>query len=206
MSCIYNLESFPLFQGCGIEDFESLEKLVPCRFTSYNKGDIVAIQNEKCKSLMLLCSGSLSAKMIGDEGKEITVEVLKAPEVLAAAFMYSSEDRFPVTLHVEEEVTIWSIAKATFLDLLHDNQTLLLNFIRHISDRSVFLSRKFNEFALLSLTERIISYLNRHRYIHNIQEVSLILGVARPSLSRAITLLIDNGKIKREKDGYCLIE
>ena len=69
------------------------------------------------------------------------------------------------------------------------------NFIATISDRSLFLSRKLNEFALQSLKSRLLNYLKMHGGIHNQQEVAFILGVARPSLARALSELIAEGKV-----------
>ena len=85
----------------------------------------------------------------------------------------------------------------------HD-PVVLRNFLRIISDRSLFLSRKFNEFALQNLETRIISYLKKHTCIQNLQEVALILGVARPSLSRTIATLVEQGIIKKDSSGYIL--
>lgn len=84
------------------------------------------------------------------------------------------------------------------------DKNVLRNFLQHISDRSVFLSKKLNEFALQNLNERIVNYLKRHGQIQNIQEVASIIGVARPSLSRAISVLINEGVIEKEENRYKL--
>lgn len=201
MSTFYGLHDFPLFTGCQTEEFL---KQAAGRITVYQKGDLVAIQGTPCRSLMLLCAGSLSARMINQEGKEITIEVLKAPEILASAFLYSSENLFPVTLEAETEVHIWMLSKEGFLDLMEKDRNMLHNFLQHISDRSVFLSKKLNEFALQNLNERIINYLKRNGQIQNIQEVASIMGVARPSLSRAISMLVNEGVIEKESNCYRL--
>lgn len=201
MEKFYELYDFPLFDGCQIEGF--LQQTAN-RITTYKKGDLIAHQGSTCLSLMLLCSGNLSARMVNDEGKEIIIEILKAPEVLAPAFLYSSENRFPVTLQAETEVHVWSLSRESFLDLMEKDRNVLRNFLQHISDRSVFLSRKLNEFALQNLNERIINYLKQHGQIQNIQEVASIMGVARPSLSRAISALINENIIEKDNNSYRL--
>ena len=123
---------------------------------------------------------------------------------MAPAFLYSSENFFPVTLKAETEVRIWTLSREGFLDLMTTDKNVLRNFLQHISDRSVFLSKKLNEFALQNLNERIVNYLKRHGQIQNIQEVASIIGVARPSLSRAISVLINEGVIEKEENRYKL--
>lgn len=201
MSKFYELYDFPLFEGCHIEKF-LLQ--TASRITTYREGDIIASQGSPCLSLMLLCSGSLSARMVNDEGREITIEILKAPEVLAPAFLYSSENRLPVTLKAETDVHVWTLSREGFLDLMEKDRNVLRNFLQNISDRSVFLSKKLNEFALQNLNERIINYLKRHGQIDNMQEAASIMGVARPSLSRAISMLINEGVIEKENNRYRL--
>ena len=63
------------------------------------------------------------------------------------------------------------------------------NFLQLVSDRTLFLSKKLNAFALQSLKSRILNYLRMHGTILNQQEVAQILGVARPSLARALSEL-----------------
>ena len=74
---------------------------------------------------------------------------------------------------------------------------MLENFLRDISDRGVFLSRKVNEFALQNLKTRILAYLEKNPDIHNQREVAQRLGVTRPSLARALSELIAENKIKK---------
>ena len=138
MSKFYELRDFPLFTGCAIEEF--LQQ-TSNRISTYKKDDLIALQGAPCLSLMLLCAGELSARMVNDEGKEIIIERLNAPEVLAPAFLYSSENFFPVTLKAETEVRIWTLSREGFLDLMTTDKNVLRNFLQHISDRSVFLSK-----------------------------------------------------------------
>ena len=85
--------------------------------------------------------------------------------------------------------------RTRFEAFMHAQPAVMRNFIAIISDRSLFLSRKLNEFALQSLKSRLLNYLQMHGGIHNQQEVAFILGVARPSLARALSELIAEGKI-----------
>ena len=202
MSTFYDIYDFSLFANAKRNDIDRFLQNIPSKIKLYEKGDIVALQNSPCKSLMLLCEGSLSARMSNSEGKEIIIETLRAPEVLAPAFLYGSENKFPVTLQAEENVRIWLLSRDAFLKMMETNPTILNNFIQSISDRSIFLSRKLNEFALQNLNNRIISYLQNKGEITNIQEVAFIMGVARPSLSRSIQAMVEQKLLRKTENGY----
>lgn len=191
----YELTDSAIFKGCSDEDINRLILNVPNRLTSYKRGDIIAQQGAPCMSLLFLCQGKVSAQMSGIDGKEIVIERLKAPEILAFAFIYGTENYFPVSIIAASDCKIWSIDRSEFINVMHSSRRIMMNVLQNISDRTQFLSRKINEFALQSLSERIISYLKRHRSIENQQEVAFILGVARPSLSRALSVLSDEGRI-----------
>ena len=69
------------------------------------------------------------------------------------------------------------------------------DFLKLISDRSLFLSKKLNEFALQSLKSRLLNYIKMHGTLTSQQEVAHILAVARPSLARALSELTNEGCI-----------
>lgn len=202
MSTFYDLYDFSLFAEADRNRIDRLLQQSANRITAYHEGDLIALQGDPCRSLMLLCSGSVSARMTHDEGKEIVIETLHAPEILAPAFLYGSENHFPVSLFAATDCRVWFISREVFLEMMEADRTVLRRFLENISDRSVFLSRKLNEFALQSLPTRILSYLKTHGHIQNIQEVAFIMGVARPSLSRALSLLVEQGRVRKESGGY----
>lgn len=142
-------------------------------------------------------SGSVRAGMINDEGKELTVEEIGAPNLLASAFIFATENRFPVNVEAIGPCEVFVIGKERFLEFMRLHPLMMQNFLKDISDRSVFLSRKLNEFALLNLKTRLLKYLETHSVIHNQQEVAQKLGVTRPSLARALSELVNEGKIKK---------
>lgn len=205
MSTFYDLYDFSLFANADRSLIDRLLQQSANRITAYHEGDLIALQGDSCHSLMMLCSGSVSARMTHDEGKEIVIETLHAPEILAPAFLYGSENRFPVTLFAATDCHVWFISRDVFLEMMEADRTVLRHFLKNISDRSVFLSRKLNEFALQSLPTRILSYLKTHGSIQNIQEVAFIMGVARPSLSRALSLLAEEGRVRKKAGGYVAV-
>lgn len=136
--------------------------------------------------------------MVNAEGKQLTIETLKAPQLLAPAFVFSSENRFPVNIEAIEKCEILVISQSAFLEFLHQYPIVMHNFLRLVSDRTLFLSQKLNAFALQSLKSRILNYLRIHGSIRNQQEVAQILGVARPSLARALSELAGEGCLRIE--------
>ena len=188
------LLQLPLFQGISEAAARQLLAEAPNSVRRYKEGDFIARQGDPCRSLYILCTGNVRAQMENAEGKQVTIDRISAPEVLAPAFIFASENRFPVNIEVQENCEVLVLDKNYFLEFMH-SQPVIKNFIEMISDRSLFLSKKLNEFALQSLKSRLLNYLKINGRIDNQQEVAFILGVARPSLARALSELIAEKKV-----------
>ena len=181
---IHTLLEMPPFQDITEEELLSLILAPEHAHRQYKPADFIAMQGEAYRSLFILCNGSVRTQMVSAEGKQLTIETLKAPQLLAPAFVFASENRFPVNIEAKEKCEILVINK---------------NFLQLVSDRTLFLSKKLNAFALQSLKSRILNYLRMHGTILNQQEVAQILGVARPSLARALSELASEGCIRMEE-------
>ena len=195
----------PLFRGGNKDTIERIMHDFPSRYVHYKKGDTIAMQGNACRSLYILCEGSVYAKMISEEGKEFTLDTLSAPDVLASAFVFSSEGIFPVTILANSDCDLWIVSKESLLRIIESEPLVLRNYLTVISDHSMFLSKRLNEFALQTLSSRIMSYIEQNGSIQNLQEAAFILGVARPSLSRAVLQLVGHGVLKKEHRGYVLV-
>lgn len=195
----------PLFRGGNKDTIERIMHDFPSRYVHYKKGDTIAMQGNACRSLYILCEGSVYAKMISEEGKEFTLDTLSAPDVLASSFVFSSEGIFPVTILANSDCDLWIVSKESLLRIIESEPLVLRNYLTVISDHSMFLSKRLNEFALQTLSSRIMSYIEQNGSIQNLQEAAFILGVARPSLSRAVLQLVGQGVLKKENRGYVLV-
>ena len=184
-----------LFEGCEAEALHQLLREAPNSLRIYKEGEYIARQGDACRSLFILMKGNVKTQMENAEGKQLTIDWIKAPDILAPAFIYASENRFPVNVEATELCEVLVMDRTRFEAFMHAQPAVMRNFIAIISDRSLFLSRKLNEFALQNLKSRLLNYLQMHGGIHNQQEVAFILGVARPSLARALSELIAEGKI-----------
>lgn len=189
------LLQLPLFQGISEAAARQLLAEAPNSVRRYKEGDFIARQGDPCRSLYILCTGNVRAQMENAEGKQVTIDRISAPEVLAPAFIFASENRFPVNIEVQENCEVLVLDKNYFLEFMHSQPVIMKNFIEMISDRSLFLSKKLNEFALQSLKSRLLNYLKINGRIDYQQEVAFILGVARPSLARALSELVAEKKV-----------
>lgn len=189
----------PVFLHLSEEKLQAFIDSTTHTLRHYAVHDFVAMQGAPCRSLHLLYGGEVRTTMSGPDGKQVTMEDLKAPVLLAPAFVFSTVARFPVNVVAMTPCELLLINKENFVELMRREPIVMQNFMRIISDRCYTLSQKTNSFALHGLKSRVAGYLCNRGEINNQQEVAERLGVARPSLSRVLAELAEEGCIAFEK-------
>ena len=193
------LAEAPVLRGLSERFLENFIGRTPNALREFGIGDFIALQGTVCQSLYLLYSGRVRTNMVNEEGKQVTIEEIEAPRLLAPAFIFATDNRFPVNITTLTNCEVLVLNRTDFVDLMHREKIVMQNFLRIISDRSIFLSRKLNAFALQDLKTRLLAYLREHENPRSRQEIADILGVARPSLARVLSELADEGYLRIEK-------
>ena len=198
---MYNkLAKSPLFKGVLPNEIEQLLASVPYQIKNFEKESNVAQRTSECTSLMIVIKGSVRGEMLDYSGKVLKVADIFAPKPIAPAFLFGQNNRYPVDVIANSEVSILKIAKESVLTLFQKNNLFLQNFLNTISNRTQFLSRRiwFLSFKTIKgkLSQYILSLLkdNMKSVVLPIsqKELAEFFGVTRPSLARAL------GEMERE--------
>ena len=200
---IKELQQFELFSSCSETVLEELLSL-PYRRKEYKTGDMVVRVGDTCDWLMLPAEGAVESRMGAQNGKEVVIERMQAPMILAPAFLFAKNSTIPVEVSMMTDGVVWYIHREAFFKFMATHPQVLQQFLEVLSDRSHFLSNKVRSFAVKSLRDRVLDYIRQHGAITNVAEAAEMLGVARPSLSRLIADLQDEGVLERTERGLVL--
>jgi CRP/FNR family transcriptional regulator, dissimilatory nitrate respiration regulator len=168
------------------------------RIRNFDTEQYAVRAGDACIELPLLITGNVRGEMTESSGKVVKIEDLKAPAVLASAFLFGYETKFPVDVIANEPSCIFFIPKELLLKLFQDKPQIMLNFLNDISNRSQFLSRKIKFLAFKTIREKLAHYLTELSVRQNSDTVMVpiihsrladFFGVTRPSLGRAIAEL-----------------
>lgn len=196
---VKRLMTTPVFLHLSEERLQAFIDGASHKLRSYPAHEFIALQGDPCRALYLLYDGEVRATMSGPDGKQVTMEDLQSPVLLAPAFVFATNNRFPVNVETLTPCEVLVINKENFVELMRREPIVMNNFLRIISDRSYILTKKISSFALHGLKSRVAVFLCERGGISNQQEVAERLGVARPSLSRVLAELADEGCITFEK-------
>ena len=191
------LKTIALFRACTDEELQELLQS-PHRRKEYKTGDLVVSAGDSCRSLMLLTEGTVETRMGGANGREVVIEQLKSPTLLAPAFLFAEDNTIPVEVTMHTDGTVWYINREAFFQFMTRHPHVLSTFLQTLSARSRFLSSKVKGFAVKGLRDRVLDHIRQHGTITSVAKTAEVLGVARPSLSRVISELLDEGLLSRE--------
>jgi CRP-like cAMP-binding protein len=214
MTIIEALEGNSLFRELSPKERESLPERFNLRIRNYTAGKILRFQGDECRDLILLISGSITAGMQKPDGRTIIVERMTAPEAAASAIVFSDHGTLPVTLTAETDVSLVAIDKIVLLRMFQLYRSILEQYLTDMGNKVSFLAEKIRYLQMSSLRQKIVSYLldiSRKQksqtvsFDYTIETLSEMFGVARPSLSRELGQLIDQGCLTRNGKKYTII-
>lgn len=204
-SILQSLSSSILFEGFSREDIRSALGEIRYKLVSFSAGDIYLMEGAPCRWVDIVISGSLSARMVGYSGKEVVMDVRGRGDLMAPAFIFSSNNRIPVTIEAREDAIVFRMAPEDLLALMDRDPRFRINFIRCLSDLLAFLSGKVRLLSLSSVRDKVI-YLLRAEYrkqgseqIHlnrSRQQIADSFGIQKFSLIRCLNEMQAEGLVE----------
>ncbi len=185
----------PLFRGLTMEELDELFQSVNHQIKQFRNGELLAMAGEDVDKAFLLMQGRLQGEMVDFSGNSLKIEELDPPQMVAAAFLYGPQNKFPVFLSAKSDGRILVIQKKEFTGMLSMEPRVMVNYINIVSGKAQFLSGKITFLSLKTIREKIAYFLlqrmksgmNNTINIDQTQtNLADLFGVTRPSLTRTI--------------------
>lgn len=196
----------PIFAGITQEEILRLLNGVHYQIKQFLPNDVIACHGDKCNSLQMVIDGSVRGEMMDATGRVLKIEDIGVPRPLAIAFLFGQNNRYPVTITANENSTLLILPRASVIKLIQSSEIFLINFMNVISNRAQFITDKLKFHSFQNLRGKLANYfleLDRSNsgviYLTKTQQdLAELFGVARPSLSRTLRELHNEGLINAE--------
>lgn len=210
-----SLSYCPLFAGMSEKEIDEVMLKIKSHILFKTKGEVYALEGETCRNVDLIIAGTLTARMTSFSGKFVEVTQLHEGNVVAPAFVFAKQNRFPVSVDVETDVEVLRMIPDEFKRLIDSNERVRWNFIVMLSNINHFLTSKVRMFSLLSAREMIASLLQEMSIRHESntfileksrQEIADSLGLQKLSVIRAFNALKEEGAIAIDGKKITILE
>ncbi len=212
---IDDLKHCILFKGLTSEELQNLIVNVNysifdnCKNCAECSSCILALEGDICKSLGIVLKGELEVQKHYASGKVVTLAKLDKGKTFGEAIAFSETNIYPATIVSFKGSIILYISKKDIIAMCSSYPKVLNNFMELLSSKILLLNRKIKELSFETLRQKISNYLLHQYEIQKTTELILPmsrknlaehLGVQRPSLSRELVNMKDDGFIDFNKN------
>lgn len=214
MGMFLKLNENKLFNGIPENEIEENLKKVKYKILKYNKGETVAFRGDEIEGLYINLEGHLVAEMMKSSGEVKKIEDIETNQIIASAFIFGKNSKFPVDLVCKSKCSLFYIPKEELLTLISHDRRVLTNMLDEVSNKAQFLSMKlWSGFSNKSISEKLVNYILKNQkdkviaFKPSLKEVANLFSVARPSLSRVLGEFTDEGIIEKEgRNSYKIVD
>lgn len=195
-----NLRCIPIFNNLSDEDLSCIRKNVNIEEKLYKKGEQIFRVGEVASHMYYLIEGSILVYKIDPNGKRFIIKKLNKPSIFGEVYSYLGEPfDFSAEAETDSKVLIINDFKKIFETDV--SKEFLQSYIDLLSKKCLQLSRTNQITSQSTLRQKIAKYLilnqenSKVSIDHSREEWADILATTRPSLSRELSNMIDDGLI-----------
>jgi len=206
---ISKLEGNEFFKNLSYDEIKKIVSNIEYSLKNYNKGEIIANEEDKCTSLGFVLDGIIEIQRIYVSGKQITLKRLSNGEVFGEALIFSKKSSYPSTVVAASDCNVFYISKENILKLCTMDERVLGNFMSSLSNKILMLNSKIKSIAFKSIKHKVINFILEQAKMQESktiklkeskEEIASAMGIPRPSLSRELMNLRDSKYIKFDRN------
>ncbi len=191
---------------------ESLPGLLSClssKVCKYKRAEYIAIEGEKFEGVGFVLSGEVSVIKESFRGSKTIMANFKAGDIFGEIIAFSGTGLWPSTVVAQSDCEIMFIRPEKmlgFCDKICDFHRIVLeNVTRIISQKALILNRKVDYLTIKSMKAKLSKYLleeykrtgsSTFTLSLNREKLAEFLNVSRPSMSRELCKMRDDGIIE----------
>ncbi len=202
----HRIQLSPLFHGYDYDQLQRLLHDIRYRVADFHSGQMIAQEHASCSHLGIVLAGKAEVQKSFASGKVVSVSHLDAGEAFGEAMVFSHKTRYPASIIAAETPTsIMFIGHGQVRTLCRTDDTFFPRFAGLLSQKLLMLNRKVQLLSYPSVRQKVIAYLLDLYDRDEVQKVVIPvsrqtmaqqLGLPRPSVSREMIRLRDDGLIE----------
>jgi CRP-like cAMP-binding protein len=205
---IKNLTHCPLFAGISETDMRTMLTCFKPRVAGFKRGEYVCLEGDEQETIGVLLSGRLNVNRETMAGNKMVMAVLSPGDLFGEMAAFSGRNKWPASVSAVETSEVMFILTKYFSyacgNVCDHHGLLILNMLGIISQKALLLNRKVEYLTVKGMREKLSRYLmEQYRNFGsptftmdmNRNELADFLNVSRPSMSRELGRMRDEGFI-----------
>jgi len=197
-----------LFRGIPRDSLEAMLNCLKPKVCWYKRSDYIVAGGDTYESVGIVLKGTATVSKENAAGSRIVMTLLKPGDIFGEIVAFSSLMTWPATVQAQEECEVLFLPRGKIVGdcekMCSWHRILIQNFLRIISERAILLNKKVEYLTIKSIRGKICTYLldqyktsgDKNIILPlNRNELADFLNISRPSLSREMGKMRDEGLI-----------
>jgi CRP-like cAMP-binding protein len=202
------LSNTMLFRGIDSEDLGAMFNCLKPQIHNYNKNAYIAVSGERFNGIGIMLKGQASVIQDNAAGNRIMMLILKQGDMFGEMAAFSSKQEWPANVQSQEACTVMFFDANKLIGSCEKaclwHKAIIQNMLTIISEKALMLNRKVEYLSIKSMRGKISSFLlEQYKKTGKMtfmlamkrNEMADFLNVSRPSMSRELCRLRDEGII-----------
>jgi CRP-like cAMP-binding protein len=213
------LESTPMFKN--IEHHE-LQKMLNClnpRILTYSKSETIVNSQDPFEGIGIVIEGEVLIAKESMAGDRTVMTMLKKGDMFGEMVSFSEKKVWPATVTAQTDCTVIFVSPEKVISMCNkmcdSHRQLIENLLKIMSKKALMLNRKVEYLSIRSLRGKLCAYfLEQHKITNkniftltmNRDELADFFNVARPSVSRELSKMKEEGLIDFHKSSFKILD
>jgi len=196
------LKKVPLFASLPEQELAAFAELV--RERSYPRGSVILFEDDQGDALFLLADGQVKVVLIGEDGREVILSVLREGSFFGEMALLDDQPRSAHVIAMEDS-SLLVLRREDFQARLRQSPEVAIALLRELAGRLRRADEKIGGLVLLDVNGRVADLLLRmadeeggihitRKITHHV--IAQMIGSSRETVSRTMRDFVDKGWIQ----------
>lgn len=197
-----------LFKNISNDDLNAMLTCLKPKLISYKKNDLIAVAGNPFDSMGIMLSGEATIIKENAAGNRIVMDMLKPADLFGEMVVFAGKAIWPVSIVAQTPCLVMFLPKQKIAgqceQLCSWHHDMIENLLKLMSEKTIHLNKKIEYLSLKSMRGKISSFLiDQYKKTGQTtfmlplmrNELADFLNVSRPSMSREMSRMRDEGVI-----------
>lgn len=210
----------PLFSGIPVQETVKLLECLWPRLEMYRKDEFVFLTGDAVRGMGLLLSGRLAVIKENALGQQLIITVLEPGDMLGEVAVFAGVEQFPSSVRTLAESVVVYLSQEQIVGICSEgcdsHRKMMMNMMTILANKALLLNKKVEYLSIKTIRSKICALLYEHgqkagslrRFVlrMNRNDMADFLNVPRPSISRELCLLRDEGVIRFDRSEFEILD
>lgn len=214
-TAILTLSKTPIFKGLIPEEIKDMLPCLNPRILAYEKLETIGSMDDDFIGLGIVLEGMVLVAKESLAGNRTIMSVLHAGDMFGEMVCFTPNPKWPANISAQTDATVLFISPEKVIsqceNLCSGHQRLIRNLLYIMSSKAMMLNRKVDYLTLKTLRGKLAAFLlesakregkDMFTLKLNRDEIADFLSVTRPSVSRELSKMKEEGLIDYHKSTF----